>query len=58
MARIIASSQEVAVSDRLIARVVALCLGLFIVGSVGFANMDVVHNAAHDYRHSMGFPCH
>ncbi|WP_245476125.1 CbtB domain-containing protein [Mesorhizobium sp. M7A.F.Ca.US.006.01.1.1] len=20
--------------------------------------MDAVHNAAHDYRHSMAFPCH
>ena len=33
-------------------------LGLFIVGFVGFAHMDVVHNAGHDYRHSMAFPCH
>jgi len=32
--------------------------GLFIVGFVGFAHMDVVHNAGHDYRHSMAFPCH
>jgi len=33
-------------------------LGLFIVGFAGFAQMDVVHNAGHDYRHSMAFPCH
>jgi cobalt transporter subunit CbtB len=33
-------------------------LGLFVVGFVGFAQMDVAHNAAHDYRHSMAFPCH
>jgi cobalt transporter subunit CbtB len=33
-------------------------LGLFVIGFVGFAHMDVVHNAAHDYRHSMAFPCH
>lgn len=33
-------------------------LGLFIIGFVGFAHMDVVHNAGHDYRHSMAFPCH
>jgi len=25
---------------------------------VGFSHLDVVHNAAHDYRHSMAFPCH
>lgn len=33
-------------------------LGLFTVGFVGFVQMDVVHNAGHDYRHSMAFPCH
>jgi cobalt transporter subunit CbtB len=36
----------------------AAVLGLFIVGFVGFANIDVVHNAAHDVRHSNAFPCH
>ena len=33
-------------------------LGLFIVGFLGFSQMEVVHNAGHDYRHSMAFPCH
>ena len=33
-------------------------LGVFILGFVGFSQMDVAHNAAHDYRHSMAFPCH
>jgi cobalt transporter subunit CbtB len=33
-------------------------LGFFIVGFVGFSHLDTVHNAAHDYRHSMAFPCH
>ena len=36
----------------------AALLGVFIVGFAGFSQMDVVHNAAHDYRHSMAFPCH
>jgi len=38
--------------------VMAFLLGTFIVGGVGFSHMTAVHNAAHDYRHSMGFPCH
>jgi len=33
-------------------------LGIFIIGFVGFSHMEVVHNAGHDYRHSMAFPCH
>jgi cobalt transporter subunit CbtB len=37
---------------------VAMALGLFIVGVVGFSHIDVIHNAAHDVRHSNAFPCH
>jgi cobalt transporter subunit CbtB len=36
----------------------AALLGMFIVGGVGFSDIEAVHNAAHDYRHSMSFPCH
>jgi cobalt transporter subunit CbtB len=28
------------------------------VGVVGFSHIDVVHNTAHDVRHSNAFPCH
>jgi cobalt transporter subunit CbtB len=38
--------------------VLAMALGLFIVGIVGFSHVDVIHNAAHDVRHSNAFPCH
>ncbi len=37
---------------------ITLLLGAFVVGGVGFSHIAAVHNAAHDYRHSMGFPCH
>jgi cobalt transporter subunit CbtB len=36
----------------------AILLGLLIVGMAGFADLDVIHNAAHDARHSNAFPCH
>jgi cobalt transporter subunit CbtB len=36
----------------------AMVLGVFVVGVVGFSHIDVVHNAAHDVRHSNAFPCH
>jgi cobalt transporter subunit CbtB len=36
----------------------AALLGIVVIGFVGFSHMDVVHNASHDYRHSMAFPCH
>lgn len=33
-------------------------LGLMLLWGVGFAGSAVLHNAAHDTRHSVGFPCH
>lgn len=33
-------------------------LGLFMIWGVGFLDVSAVHNAAHDVRHSAGFPCH
>ena len=36
----------------------ALLFGLLIIFAVGFAPMEVAHNAAHDVRHSLAFPCH
>lgn len=36
----------------------ALLLGTIILYGAGFLNTAAVHNAAHDTRHSQGFPCH
>ena len=38
--------------------VAALLLGVFIILGTGFAHSDIIHNAAHDSRHSFAFPCH
>ena len=46
------------VSQRLVAGVLALVIGLALVGGVGFASDMAIHNGAHDTRHSLGFPCH
>lgn len=37
---------------------VALILGVAMVFLVGFAHPTVLHNAAHDSRHALAFPCH
>jgi cobalt transporter subunit CbtB len=37
---------------------VACALGAVIVFGVGFAGPELIHNAAHDTRHSINFPCH
>jgi cobalt transporter subunit CbtB len=44
--------------SRLLQLGLAALLGMFIVGFAGFSEVEAVHNAGHDYRHSMAFPCH
>jgi cobalt transporter subunit CbtB len=36
----------------------AAFLGMALIAGVGFAQVEAVHNATHDTRHSIGFPCH
>ena len=36
----------------------AILLGLLIVGVSGFSHLDIVHDASHDTRHSNAFPRH
>ena len=45
-------------SERLAAAAVAALLGLGVIWGVGFSHVPAWHNAAHDTRHSMAFPCH
>jgi cobalt transporter subunit CbtB len=37
---------------------VAFLIGVAMVFTVGFAHTEILHNAAHDTRHSLAFPCH
>ena len=45
-------------SETLRAAAVALLLGLGLIFLTGFAYPEVIHNAAHDTRHGLSFPCH
>jgi len=36
----------------------ALAFGAIVLFAVGFLPMDAAHNAAHDTRHTLTFPCH
>jgi cobalt transporter subunit CbtB len=49
------------VSTHINARTIAMImfvLGAGLVFLTGFASSTTLHNAAHDSRHSMSFPCH
>ena len=37
---------------------ISAALGLLILFAVGFAQPSLLHNAAHDTRHAITFPCH
>lgn len=52
------NTANISISQRLIAGVLALFIGLVLVGGVGFASEMAIHNGAHDTRHALGFPCH
>lgn len=36
----------------------AIVTGVLIISAVGFAGPEILHNAAHDIRHGLAFPCH
>ena len=45
-------------TEALKATMVALVLGVGLLFLTGFAQPEVIHNAAHDVRHGLSFPCH
>jgi cobalt transporter subunit CbtB len=51
-------SQPLSLSQRMAAGLVCLFIGSTIVFTVGLSHMTFAHNAAHDTRHTLGFPCH
>jgi cobalt transporter subunit CbtB len=52
-----AATVSTATSERL-QLTTAFLLGVVILFGVGFVSSSAVHNAAHDVRHTQGFPCH
>ena len=46
-------------SDASLATILFVALiGATLIFTAGFANPAVMHDAAHDTRHSISFPCH
>ena len=53
-----ASTLTLPLSQRLILALGSCLLGAALIFLAGFAPVNALHNAAHDTRHSTGFPCH
>jgi cobalt transporter subunit CbtB len=58
MSNLISSAIPATIGERQLTGFLALAFGLLLLAGAGFAGSDYVHNAAHDTRHAVGFPCH
>ncbi len=59
MARIVSSSTKIRFLDQAkLGALTVLFLGATLLFIVGFAGPQVIHDSAHDGRHSFSFPCH
>ncbi|EAU42972.1 hypothetical protein FP2506_09021 [Fulvimarina pelagi HTCC2506] len=52
------SSATGARTSDLVSIVAAALIGVGIIWTVGMAQAATLHDAAHDVRHTTGFPCH
>lgn len=55
---IAANVQTAPFAARIGSAVLAMLLGLVLIYGAGLANSTPLHNAAHDTRHAISFPCH
>jgi cobalt transporter subunit CbtB len=56
--QIAAGSAPSSCTRTLAAPLATAALGALIIWVVGFSHVEVIHNVAHDTRHSHVFPCH
>jgi len=52
------SAASLPISQRLLIAAGSVLLGATLIYFAGFSHMELVHNAAHDPRHSAAFPYH
>jgi cobalt transporter subunit CbtB len=50
--------RSISISQRIVIGFASLFLGSALIFGVGLAQDERMHNAAHDTRHAIGFPCH
>ena len=51
-------ADEAYTSIRVFSASAALALAFIVLFGTAFAGPEILHNAAHDVRHSFAFPCH
>jgi cobalt transporter subunit CbtB len=51
-------TQSLSISQRIAAALACVFVGSALLYGVGLSHAAAAHNAAHDTRHAIGFPCH
>ncbi|QWW72286.1 CbtB domain-containing protein [Rhizobium sp. WYJ-E13] len=54
----VAQPTQISNTSRMRALFGAAILGFVMIGGVGFAGLPALHDATHDVRHVLSFPCH
>ncbi|ALA17595.1 MULTISPECIES: CbtB-domain containing protein [unclassified Chelatococcus] len=54
----VATARVASRAEALKVALLAFVLGTGLVFVTGFAHPDTIHDAAHDTRHALSFPCH
>jgi cobalt transporter subunit CbtB len=49
---------SLSISQRIAGGLAVILVGATLLYAVGLSQLAVAHNAAHDTRHAIGFPCH
>ncbi len=57
-AAVLAGTVPAVKAAAIVPALLAITLGLFIVATVGFSHIGIIHNGAHNTRHANAFPCH
>ena len=52
------AAQPLVQRDALRFGIAAILLGIVFIGVAGFAPLEAIHDAAHNTRHAVTFPCH
>ena len=52
------ATPTLSIAEHVKAVAAALVIGVALIYTTGFAASTNVHNAAHDTRHGLAFPCH
>ncbi len=55
---VVQQAQPAASTTKVMPVLLAASVGAVLLFAAGFAETSVLHNAAHDSRHSAVFPCH